>query len=187
MSHTKTQFRLLSLLSILSILGLSISATVLTTSSTPVSAMCAATLDNGYFSRSKSTSAQSPWETEGQVNFPLINKESSPYKHYALVRNERGWNAIRQRVRLSKGSTYKLTANVRTSANLTDGYFGFRNAQQQPVSEIKFNNSNRNLTVVFRPQTDGYYYVFAGLWANSGDTWMQILNVNVTGGTCNDT
>jgi hypothetical protein len=186
MSHKKSNVRLLSLLSIFSILGLSISATVLTTSFTPVSALCAAPLSNGYFNQSKSTSAQSSWETEGQVTFPLI-QESSPYKHYALVKNESGWNAIRQRVRLSKGSTYKLTAKVRTSANLTDGYFGFRNTQQQPVSEIKFNHSNRNLTVVFRPQTSGYYYVFAGLWANNGYTGMQVLNVNLTGGTCDDT
>jgi hypothetical protein len=186
MSQKQAKFRLLSLLSIFSILGLSISATVLTSSFTPVSALCGTPLQNGYFSQSKSTSTQSYWETEGQVNFPLI-AGASQYKHYALVQNKSGWNAIRQRVRLSKGSTYKLTANVLTSANLTDGYFGFRNTQQQPVSEIKFNANNRKLTVLFRPQTTGYYYVFAGLWANSGDTSMQVFNVNLSGGTCDDT
>jgi hypothetical protein len=184
MSQNKAKVGLLSLLSIFSILGLSISATILTTSSTPVSALCASVLKNGNF---QATSEKSLWKIEGQVDIP-------PAKNgFALVKNQSGWSGIRQRVRLSKGSTYRLTAKVRTSENLTDGYFGFRDAQQQPVSEIKFNHSNkfnnshRNLTVVFRPKTDGYYYVFAGLWATNGDTWMYVSDVNVSGGTCNDT
>ncbi|BBC23244.1 hypothetical protein ABRG53_0987 [Pseudanabaena sp. ABRG5-3] len=45
----------------------------------------------------------------------------------------------------------------------------------------------RELKVVFRPQETGNYYVFTGLWALNQDTWAQVDEVRMTGGSCADT
>jgi hypothetical protein len=89
----------------------------------------------------------------------------------AWARNNTGWNAIRQPVLLSAGVTYTLRGFVRSSGNVRDGYFGFRDAAQRPVSEIKYGplHGYRELSVRFRPARTGTYNVFTGIWAPNQD------------------
>jgi hypothetical protein len=158
------------------------------TAHTPVLASCAATVSDGGFEQQQVTSVQRPWVREGRAGMDIGNRLSLSGRNNAWIRHNQGWNGIRQAVNLRAGSTYTLTAMVRTSGNLTDGYFGFRDAQQRPVSEIKFGamTNYRELKVVFRPHQTGTYHVFTGLWALNQDTWAQIDEVQVTGGGCAD-
>ena len=156
---------------------------------TSVHASCASPLDDGGFEQQTSGAVLRPWFREGQAGIDINKGLSLSGRNNAWIRNSKGWNGIRQSVKLTAGSTYTLTARVRTSGNLTDGYFGFRNAQQKPVAEIKFGAmaSYKELKVVFRPQQSGTYYVFTGLWALNQDTWAQVDEFRMTGGSCADT
>jgi hypothetical protein len=156
---------------------------------TSVHASCASPLDDGGFEQQTTGSVLKPWFREGQAGIDLNKGLSLTGRNNAWIRNSKGWNGIRQPVKLTAGSTYTVTARVRTSGNLSDGYFGFRNAQQKPVAEIKFGAmaSYKELKAVFRPQQSGTYYVFTGLWALNQDTWAQVDEFRMTGGSCADT
>jgi hypothetical protein len=102
-------------------------------------------------------------------------------RNNAWARNNTGWNAIRQPVHLSAGVLYTVHAFIRSSDNVRDGYFGFRDAGQHPVSETKFGplSGYRELRVQFRPSRTDLYNVFAGLWAPTQDAWIQVDDVRI--------
>jgi len=114
------------------------SITFLALKPTSVYASCASPLDDGGFEQQTTGSILKPWFREGKAGIDINKGLSFTGRNNAWIRNNKGWNGIRQPVKLTAGSTYTVTARVRTSGNLTDGYFGFRNAQQKPVAEIKF-------------------------------------------------
>jgi hypothetical protein len=103
-----------------------------------------------------------PWFAEGGAGIDIERRLSYHGRNNAWARNTTGWDAIRQTVRLSEGVTYTLKAFVRTSSNVHDGYFGFRDAAQRPVSELKFGPfpAYRELRVRFRPNRTASYNVF---------------------------
>lgn len=171
--------------------GLSAIASIvsLTSRPSPVYASCASPLDDGGFEQQTVASIMKPWIREGRAGIDINKGLSSSGKNNAWIRHNQGWNGIRQSVKLRAGSTYVLTARVRTSGNLTDGYFGFRNSQQKPVAQAQFGAMPKyqELKVSFRPQETGTYYVFTGLWALNQDTWAQVDEFRITGGSCADT
>jgi hypothetical protein len=139
-------------------------------------------LKNGDFDEQSSGAVRRPWFAEGKAGISNNN---------AWARNKTGWNALRQAVSLSSGVTYTLKARVRTSGNVRDAYFGFRDGSQHPVSEIKFGplTGYRELRVEFRPTRTDTYNVFIGVWAPNQDAWIEVDYVHLEsslGSPCND-
>lgn len=144
-------------------------------------AQCASPVIDGDFEFQGSATVSSPWIAEGRSGIDIRRGLSYHGRNNAWARNITGWNAIRQPVRLSTGLTYTLKAFVRTSGNVADGYFGFRDEGQRPVSEIRFGPraAYRELVVRFRPTSTGAYNVFAGFWALNQDAWIQVDYVRI--------
>ena len=144
-------------------------------------ALCVALPSDGGFEQQRTSYVSAPWAAEGRAGIDIRKGYSQRGFNNAWARNTAGWNAIRQTVRLSAGKLYTLKAHVRTSANVRDGYFGFRNWYQRPVAEIKFGplSSYRELQVRFRPASTTSYRIFAGFWAPNQDSWIQIDNVRL--------
>ncbi|MEH2074799.1 MAG: hypothetical protein V7K57_10470 [Nostoc sp.] len=156
--------------------------------STEAQASCASPLDGGNFEGQTSKRVSSPWIGEGRVGIDRGLGYSNFGKNNAWMRNASGWNGIRQRVRLQPNTQYKLTAYVRTSGNVTDGYFGVRDARQKVFSEIKFGSLPRYtpLTLSFRTDSKTEYNIFTGFWALGQDSWVQVDDYRLTGGSCED-
>ena len=144
-------------------------------------AQCVSVLRDGDFELQRSGTVSAPWIAEGRSGMDIGGGLSYHGRKNAWARNNTGWNAIRQPVSLSAGVTYTLKAFVRTSGNVGDGYFGFRDASQHPVSEIRFGpmTSYGELVVRYRPTRTGSYNIFAGAWALNQDTWIQVDYVRV--------
>lgn len=147
----------------------------------PATAQCTSVLRDGDFETQRRVTVSAPWFTEGSAGIDIQKGLSNHGRNNAWIRNTNGWNAIGQTVSLSAGVTYTLKAFVRTSAGVRDGYFGFRDARQSSVSELRFGPllSYRELSVQFRPTRTGTYNVFAGVWARNQDSWIQLDNVRI--------
>jgi hypothetical protein len=155
----------------------------------PAMAQCTSLLRDGDFEDQRSDGRlRGPWIAEGRAGIDFHRALSHRGDNNAWARNRSGWNAIRQAVHLSAGVPYMVSVFIRTSGNVKDGYFGFRDSAQHPVSETKFGPlpAYGELRVKFRPTRDGTYNVFAGFWAPNQDAWIQIDDVRLDA-PCNDT
>src|SRR5438045_3081311 len=104
---------------------------------------CACPLRDGNFEEAQELKRITWWKGEGSAGVEFKKSQSYAGSNNGWVRSETGrWNAIKQAVHLEAGFTYTLTAFIKTSDNVRDGYFGFRDASQHPVSEIKFGQFN---------------------------------------------
>jgi hypothetical protein len=153
----------------------------------PALAQCVGVLADGNFEAQRSSTVSVPWIAEGQTGIDIRRGLSHSGGKNAWARHNEGWNAIRQPVRLFAGVPYTLRAFIRTSQNVQDGYFGFRDEAQRPVSETRYGPlpDYGELRVRFTPPTTGMYNVFAGFWAPNEDAWIQIDDVRVDS-PCND-
>lgn len=142
--------------------------------------------DSGFEAQTRAR-VSSPWIQEGQAQVEMGTGNARAGSNNALLRNTRDWNAIRSRVQLRAGARYTLRAWVRTSGNVRDGYFGFRDASQRPVQEIKYGPLPRysELRVVYRPPATGTYNLFAGFWAPGQDAWVRVDDMRMEG-PCGD-
>lgn len=157
-------------------------------SATQTHASCAAPLSGGNFEGQTSQRVSSPWVGEGRVGIDVGAGYSHSGRNNAWMRNVSGWNGIRQRVRLQPNTQYVLTAYVRTSGNVTDGYFGVRDARQKVFTELKFGSLPRYtpLTLRFRTGNESVYNIFTGFWALGQDSWVQVDDYRLSGGSCDD-
>jgi hypothetical protein len=144
-------------------------------------AQCASVLRDGNFESQRSGTVNAPWVSEGRTGIDIRRSLSHGGANNAWARHNTGWNAIRQTVRLSAGVNYTLRGFVRTSGNVQDGYFGFRDSAQRPVSEIKYGPlpTYQELRVQFRPTRTDTYNLFTGFWAPNADGWIQIDDLRV--------
>ena len=141
-------------------------------------AQCVAKPNDGSFENQLTDVIRMPWVVEGRGGIDRGKNLGQSGRNNAWIRNNTGWNGIRQAVRLNAGDTYTLKGFVRTSGNVRDGYFGFRDSYQKPVSEIKYGPlpSYTQLKVQYRPTVSGTYYIFTGIWALNQDSWAQTDN-----------
>lgn len=97
------------------------------------------------------------------------------------VRSNRGWNDIHQIFTVTPNTNYRVSGWIRTSPNHRLGFFGLRTATGQVVGEQSFGSlpgfTQLNVTVNSGPNTT--LVVYGGLWADNGDTSMQIDDVSV--------
>lgn len=142
-------------------------------------ALCEASYSNLDFEQQPS----SYWKTEGRAGFDVNKGYSFKGRNNAWIRNVSGWNGIRQKVRLVPNSNYILSAYVRTSGNVTDGYFGVRDARQKVWSEVKFGSFPQytKVTIQFRTGNATEYNIFTGFWALGQDSWVQVDNYSLQG------
>lgn len=101
--------------------------------------------------------------------------------HNAFVRYNQGWRNLWQDVAVQPHTKYRLTGWVRTSVNSDNGYFGARTTAGQVISEAHFVSVGpwSRLTVDFDSGGNDTVQVFAGVWTNSGDIWLQVDDVAV--------
>lgn len=175
-----TAFNKITLLFIASFAALTQSPTAI--------AMCASRPEDGSFERQKIDKVSPPWIAEGRAGIDIRRKFSHREANNAWARNDQGWNAIRQSLKLTAGDNYVISAFIRTSPNVQDGYFGFRDANQRPVAEKKFGPFPKytEIKVPFRPERSGTYNIFAGFWAPNVDAWIQVDDVRLSF-PCRDT
>ncbi|MBD2204621.1 hypothetical protein H6G33_07475 [Calothrix sp. FACHB-1219] len=154
--------------------------------SAKVTAACPSPLLDGDFEEQISPTVSSPWVADGNITVDLAAGNSNSGKNNISMRNFTGWNSISQRIKLQPNTEYELKAYVRTSENITDGSFGLRDANQKPFIEIKFGRLPQYLPLTLRFVTgsESDYNIVTGFWALSQDSWVQVDNYTLTGGTC---
>jgi S-formylglutathione hydrolase FrmB len=98
------------------------------------------------------------------------------------ARGNTGWNDLHQTVPVAPNRTYTVKGWIRTSGNVTDGYFGLRTTSGQVLGEQRFQalGGYTQLTVTVASGNHTSLDVFAGVWAN-GDTWLQVDDLSVVG------
>ncbi|WP_245767916.1 DUF4185 domain-containing protein [Stigmatella erecta] len=132
----------------------------------------------GGFEQQPGPSATSPWYVEGQggVDRGLGFARSGANNGY-VRNNVQGWNALKQEVAVVPNTNYTLSAWVRTSTSFNEGYFGARVLRGGPLlNELKLTqplSGYSQVSVRFNSGAQHSVEIFAGLWANAGDTWLQ--------------
>lgn len=125
----------------------------------------------------------SPWYAEGTAGVDRNLGNAHTGANNAFARYNSGWNAVKQEVFVEPNTNYTLTAWIRTSANNTDGYFGARLLNGGAVlNETKFASlaNYAQQTVTFNSGNNHSLEVYAGMWANNGDTWIQADDFTLT-------
>ncbi|BAY97768.1 hypothetical protein NIES37_17130 [Tolypothrix tenuis PCC 7101] len=156
--------------------------------SAKVQAACPTLLLDGDFEQQASPKVSNPWVAEGEVGIDREIGNSNSGKNNVWMRNFSGWNGISQRVKLQPNAEYELKAYVRTSGNVTDGEFGVRDSNKNPLVELKFGSLSQYipLTIKFVTGNESEYNIFTGFWAISQDSWVQVDNYSLTATMCKD-
>ena len=143
-----------------------------TTTTTPAGANIAV---NGGFE-----SGLTSWACAGTCGVDTGAGLSRSGSSNGWVRNTSGWNDLHQTLNVAANRTYRVTAWIRTSANVADGYLGLRTTAGQVVGERRFASLGgyTQLTVDVSSAANTSLVVYAGVWAN-GDTWLQVDDVSV--------
>ncbi len=99
------------------------------------------------------------------------------------VRNTTGWNDLHQSLQVSPNHTYQISGWIRTSGTNRAGYFGLRTMSGEVVGEKPFAalGGYTRITATVNSGANHTLVVYAGLWANGDDTWLQLDDVSVVG------
>ncbi len=100
----------------------------------------------------------------------------------AYVRYNSGWHDIHQTVPVTANTSYTLTAWLRTSANNDNGFFGVRATNDAVIAETNFRSVGpwSRYSVTFNSGSRTSVVVFAGVWTDHGDMWVQLDDVALT-------
>ncbi|ATB33920.1 DUF4185 domain-containing protein [Melittangium boletus] len=132
----------------------------------------------GGFEQQPGATATSPWYVEGKGGVDRGLGFTRSGANNGWVRNDvPGWNALKQEVAVTPNTQYTLSAWVKTSNTLNEGYFGARMLRGGPIlNELKLTQplgGYTQLSVRFNSGANHSVEIFAGVWANNGDTWLQ--------------
>ncbi|MBN8227765.1 DUF4185 domain-containing protein [Corallococcus macrosporus] len=137
----------------------------------------------GGFEQQTSSTATSPWSVFGKGGIDRGLGFARTGANNGYVRNDTGWNALKQEVAVTPNTAYTLTGWVKTSSNQNDGYFGARVLNAGPIlNEVHLTQplgSYTLQTVTFNSGANHSVEIYAGTWANAGDTWLQVDDVAV--------
>ncbi|WP_249351476.1 hypothetical protein [Corallococcus exiguus] len=137
----------------------------------------------GGFEQQSSSTATSPWYVQGNGGVDRGLGLARTGANNGFVRNNTGWNALKQEVAVTPNTVYTLTGWVKTSSNQNDGYFGARMLNGGPVlNEVHLTQPLGGYalqSVTFNSGANHSVEVYAGTWANAGDTWLQVDDVAV--------
>jgi hypothetical protein len=123
-----------------------------------------------------------PWACAGQCGTDHGAGLSHSGSGNGWVRNTSGWNDLHQTFTVTPNHTYTISGWIRTSQNNTDGYFGLRTTGGQVVGEQGFGRFDgyTKVTATVNSGSNTTLVIYAGLWPNGGDTWVQVDDVTVT-------
>jgi hypothetical protein len=134
------------------------------------------------FEPQTTTTVSSPWYSEGTTGIDLNAGLARSGANNAWARNTSGWNAVKQEIFVEPNTNYTLTGWIRTSGNNTGGYFGARMLNIGPIlNEVNFGalGNYTQLSVTFNSGSNASVEIYAGMWANNADTWIQIDDVRM--------
>jgi hypothetical protein len=137
------------------------------------------------FETQAATAVMTPWFLEGQGGIDRNLGGARTGQDNGFVRNNTGWNALKQSVAVQPYTEYTLKGWVRTSTNNTAGYFGARGRGNGPIlRETTFGSlaNYTELTVTFNSGANSIVELYTGVWALNGDTWAQVDDVSLTRG-----
>lgn len=134
------------------------------------------------FEDQTSGAISSPWAKEGNAGIDRGLGYQNSGSNNAWIRYNSGWNDIKQQIAVEPNHNYILKGYLRTSSNNTDGYFGVRTTSGAVISEQKYGSfaTYTPVAIHFNSGANSTIEVYAGMWANNGDTWVQIDDVSVT-------
>lgn len=136
--------------------------------------------DEGW-ERQRTSAVADPWKCFGNCGTDANYTWAYSGDHNGWVRNDHGWNAQQQNVRVQPNTDYLFTGWIKTSANSDNGYIGVRTPSQQILSERNF-KSIANWTRYQIPFNSGdrtSIQVYAGIWTDNGDMWLQTDNFSI--------
>lgn len=120
-----------------------------------------------------------PWELEaGEAQIDTNLGFSRAGSKNVFLRNNEGWSAITQIVKVKPFTNYQLIGFVKTSSNNTNGSFGVRDHKGNVLKQVPFTSHERYHKVMteFNSGDSKKITIFIGMEAN-GETWIQIDDV----------
>ncbi|ACQ79887.1 carbohydrate-binding protein [Beutenbergia cavernae DSM 12333] len=128
------------------------------------------------FERQPSTATSDPWVCSGNCGTDNNHTWAFAGGKNGFVRNDSGWNSLHQTVRVEPNTDYRFSAWLRTSPNNDAGYVGVRGSNFQVISEHNFQAVAdwTRYDVAFNSGDRTSVQVFAGIWTNNGDMWLQV-------------
>lgn len=125
-----------------------------------------------------------PWVTEGKSSFWIDGDANDAWEgHRSLVMTgTTDWAGIAQHVPVKPNTKYVLTADVTTSANLNDLYFGVRASngvtRGAVIKEAKLgpltDPFHAGQSLAFDSGANHFVYVYAGFYPVGGSSWAQV-------------
>ncbi|MEV4619986.1 DUF4185 domain-containing protein [Asanoa sp. NPDC049573] len=94
----------------------------------------------------------------------------------AFARYNNGWHDVHQTVPVAANTSYQLSGFLRTSPNSDNGFFGVRTTANAVIGEANFQAVGpwTRFTVTFNSGARTAVVVYAGVWTDHGDIWVQL-------------
>ncbi|MFD9946558.1 DUF4185 domain-containing protein [Nonomuraea sp. NPDC059023] len=135
------------------------------------------------FERQTTGTVATPWACHGNCGIDNGTWSFTADRN-AFARYNRGWHDLYQVVPVAPNTRYVLTGWLRTSDNNDNGFFGVRDPGGAPFSETNFRavGSWTRYRVAFDSGPRTSVEVFAGIWTDNGDMWLQLDDVSLVRG-----
>lgn len=132
------------------------------------------------FERQTTGTVSTPWAVTGNGGIDH-NTWSFTADRNGFVRYNRGWHDLHQVITVARNTNYRLTGWLHTSSNSDNGFFGARDPGGPPFAEVNFHAVGQwtRFTVTFNSGNRTSAEVFAGIWTDNGDMWLQVDDVAV--------
>jgi len=121
------------------------------------------------------------WFTTGGAGFDYNKGLAYREKGNAWVRGSSGWNALNRFHDIKPNTAYTVSAMLRLSPGLTDGYFSVREARElngngRIITEVKLVGPTdyREFRLNFTTGNLNRVLFYIGLWGTGRDVWIQI-------------
>lgn len=120
-----------------------------------------------------------PWACAGNCGTDRNLGFAHSQKNNGFVRYNWGWHDVHQTVSAQPNTVYRLTGWLRTSSNSDNGFFGLRTTGGTVLSEANFTRVDNYtmFTVTANSGPNTSLVVFAGVWTDHGDIWLQLDDV----------
>lgn len=133
------------------------------------------------FERQTTGTVSAPWAVHGNGGIDQATWAFTADRN-GFVRYNRGWHDLHQTVSVTPHTAYTLSGWLRTSPNNDNGFFGVRDPGGPPFAEVNFGAVGgwMKFTVTFNSGSRSSVEVFAGIWTDNGDMWLQLDDFALT-------
>jgi hypothetical protein len=129
------------------------------------------------------------WWLTGGAGIDSNKGFASSGKNNGYVRNTSDWNAINNWITVKPNTTCFVSADVRKSTTLSNGYISVRPVGEDGnagsvLNEIKLvgdsdQNSYKKYSFEFQSGNNSSLLFYVGLWGNGKDSWIQVDDITV--------